>query len=334
MFANIPMDILERIESNPNTFEAKPAEFPQGDLDGENFGPYSVYTDPERRISIITKFPTDTFPGAVYAPMSGRNFQFFTQSKITIPVYCKNPDGTTRVFNIKFNTAEAAFHCYKASLFGDSAKFEEIYYAKTPKDAKDLGRTVNNFRDDLWKGAAPIVATLISSMKLSQCSEVKDFVSSLEAHSAKHNIPFPDNFRVIEARTDIVYGSGVDHDTTVQMIVNAVLAGKVVEFHGKLLKMEEDTKFTFQRQLSPNDYPLAGYFIGQDWMGCAVTKAIKDYYAAKGKRGRGDTVASLGSPKRVKTDQDDSVDFTGQGSSSVTLKTDEAPSAVVARTGS
>jgi predicted NAD-dependent protein-ADP-ribosyltransferase YbiA (DUF1768 family) len=334
MFANIPMDVLEKIERNPNVFEAKPAEFPRGDLDGENSGSYSVYTDPEERSTSITVFPTDTFPGAVYFAMSGRNFQFFTQSKINIPVECKNPDGTHRVFNIKFNTAEAAFHCYKASLFGDFATFEKIYYAETPKEAKALGRTVKLFRDEYWKGVAPLVATLISSMKLEQCSEVRDFVSLLAAHSAKHNIPFPDNFRVIEARDDQLYGSGVDHKTTVQMIVNALVADKPEILHKKLTNMENDTKFTFQRQMLPNSYPLTGFFIGQDWMGCSITGAIKHYYATKLKRAGGDTDASLGSPKRAKTDRDDPVDFARQESSSVTLKADEAPSAVFTRTGS
>lgn len=49
-----------------------------------------------------------------------------------------------------FATAEHYMMVRKAELFGDAASAQLILSARTPKDAKALGRTVRGFSDELW----------------------------------------------------------------------------------------------------------------------------------------------------------------------------------------
>lgn len=50
----------------------------------------------------------------------------------------------------EFKTAEHAVHFFKAKLFGDLETADKIMRAKSPKEAKRLGRTVKNFDQDIW----------------------------------------------------------------------------------------------------------------------------------------------------------------------------------------
>lgn len=324
MFINIPKDVIERLEKNPNVHESKSADFPRGDLDGENFGSYLKLTTDEDRITIITVPPNDQFAGGLYAAVSGRTFVFSTQSKFKVVVTFKNPDDTVQNFNLVFNTAEAAFQAVKASVFKDVETFEKIYYAESPKEAKKFGNQIKGFKEDVWKYTAPCMVAIFFALKLQQCPDVKDFVFALKAHAAKHNIPFPGNFRVLEAKEDCIYGTGLDNKATVQKIIDSVVAGDAKTLHEMLLSMERDTKFTGQRHACPEQYPLTGFFPGEDWMGCGITMAIKKYFELE------EQVPDAGpsSSKKARTDQS-FVAFTRTGSSSpqaVADKTNKADS--------
>ena len=51
---------------------------------------------------------------------------------------------------IKFSSSEQAFMYEKALYFKDKEIAEQILKAKTPKEAKKLGRQVHNFNSDEW----------------------------------------------------------------------------------------------------------------------------------------------------------------------------------------
>ncbi|CAN5447247.1 NADAR domain-containing protein [soil metagenome] len=54
------------------------------------------------------------------------------------------------VDNITYTTAEHWMMAQKALLFDDKAVYKEILDCKKPGEAKELGRQVNNFKDDVW----------------------------------------------------------------------------------------------------------------------------------------------------------------------------------------
>ena len=63
------------------------------------------------------------------------------------PCYiCYNDDGTMRYFT----SSEQMFMYFKAKHFGDTERMEQILAAKTPKEAKKLGREVRGFDDAVW----------------------------------------------------------------------------------------------------------------------------------------------------------------------------------------
>ena len=58
-----------------------------------------------------------------------------------------NEDG---VKSYEFKTAEHAVHFFKAKLFGDLEIANKITMTDYPKVAKNLGRTVKNFDQNIW----------------------------------------------------------------------------------------------------------------------------------------------------------------------------------------
>lgn len=53
-------------------------------------------------------------------------------------------------YDLPFRTGEQALHWRKATLFEDWKTAKAILQAKTPSQAKKLGRQVKGFRDALW----------------------------------------------------------------------------------------------------------------------------------------------------------------------------------------
>lgn len=55
-----------------------------------------------------------------------------------------------------FENAEQLFHAYKALFFKDQETFELILNEPDPQRAKQLGRQVKGFSQELWNAASPI----------------------------------------------------------------------------------------------------------------------------------------------------------------------------------
>lgn len=65
-----------------------------------------------------------------------------------------NEDG---VKSYEFKTAEHAVHFFKAMLFNDIETADKIMKAKTPKEAKRLGREVKNFNNFTWNNNKEVI---------------------------------------------------------------------------------------------------------------------------------------------------------------------------------
>ena len=70
--------------------------------------------------------------------------------------------------DIKFPTSEHAFMYMKALFFDDHEAANKVLEAKTPYDAKKIGRTVKNFDEDLWSAVAETVMYDVNASKYTQ----------------------------------------------------------------------------------------------------------------------------------------------------------------------
>ena len=61
---------------------------------------------------------------------------------------CKIVDPIT---NLEFTSTEQIYMWYKAHFFNDADTRKQLEAKLTPKQAKDLGRVVKNYQDDLWE---------------------------------------------------------------------------------------------------------------------------------------------------------------------------------------
>jgi predicted NAD-dependent protein-ADP-ribosyltransferase YbiA (DUF1768 family) len=309
MIANIPADVLAKLEQHPNHAEGKPAEFPCGNLDGENHGAYYLYNHGDFT-TIITVPPTEEYPGAVLLAKHARGLLFFTGAEIKVEVVATNEEGATKIYELKFPTPEHCFHAVKASTFEDVPAFMNIYNAASPKEAKQCGRKVKGFDEGEWKKRCITVATIITEERLKQNSDSRDFVSTtLRNHAIKHKIPFPDNVFVFESSTDTNYGTGLTPADTVDKLVGMV--PKMTTLLETLKSIDKDADFVYKRHLRPENYPLTNFFPGQNWMGVSITRAIKEY-CAHVLRPDADS-DGRGSPKKAKT-SDSELDPADHGS--------------------
>ena len=72
------------------------------------------------------------------------------------------------VDNKTYPTAEHYYQCRKALYFGDHERFDAIYAAPRPAQAKHLAREIKNFKDYIWQAAAPRVMEQVVYLKFSQ----------------------------------------------------------------------------------------------------------------------------------------------------------------------
>jgi ribA/ribD-fused uncharacterized protein len=80
------------------------------------------------------------------------------------------------VDNIKYNTAEHWMMAQKALLFGDIETQEKINKAKSPAEAKALGRQVRNFEEVIWSEKRFEIVVKGSLHKFSQHENLKEFL--------------------------------------------------------------------------------------------------------------------------------------------------------------
>jgi len=80
------------------------------------------------------------------------------------------------VDNVTYKTAEHWMMAKKAELFKDHAVLEKILQAKSPAEAKKLGRQVMNYHENLWLAARFEIVKEGNNHKFSQNPELKTFL--------------------------------------------------------------------------------------------------------------------------------------------------------------
>ncbi len=78
---------------------------------------------------------------------------------------------------LTFHTSEQMFMWLKAKTFNDNENADNILKAKTPKDAKRLGRKVINFSDEIWAKKRKDAMKLALRYKFSdENPDLKEFI--------------------------------------------------------------------------------------------------------------------------------------------------------------
>ena len=80
------------------------------------------------------------------------------------------------VDNVTYKTAEHWMMAKKAELFKDHVVLEKILQAKSPAEAKKLGRQVMNYHENLWLAARFEIVKEGNNHKFSQNPELKTFL--------------------------------------------------------------------------------------------------------------------------------------------------------------
>ena len=80
------------------------------------------------------------------------------------------------VENVRYNTAEHWMMAQKALLFNDREIYEKIIVAKSPAEAKALGRQVSNFNEATWNSKRFDIVVKGSLAKFTQHKDLKDFL--------------------------------------------------------------------------------------------------------------------------------------------------------------
>ncbi|EAD0693564.1 NADAR family protein [Listeria monocytogenes] len=81
-----------------------------------------------------------------------------------------------KVDGVEYNCAEQFMMAEKAKLFNDMEMREKILAAKHPKQAKDFGRLIRGFQEDIWLKNRFNIVMLANQAKFSQNEELKKFL--------------------------------------------------------------------------------------------------------------------------------------------------------------
>lgn len=101
-----------------------------------------------------------------------------------------------------FATAEHWMMAGKAKLFGDEEALARVHAAKTPAQAKKIGRQVRNFDDATWKAHCLELVTDGSVHKFSATPELRDYLLATGKRILVEASP-----------TDRVWGIGLARDS-------------------------------------------------------------------------------------------------------------------------
>ena len=103
-----------------------------------------------------------------------------------------------KVDEIDFPSSEAAFMYCKAMLFGDAKIAAAITLAKTPKQAKLLGRKMANFDQSIWESHREGIMQKVLLAKFDQNKKLRELIVSHKSAS------------FVEATAnDAVWGTGI-----------------------------------------------------------------------------------------------------------------------------
>ncbi|EAK8929647.1 NADAR family protein [Listeria monocytogenes] len=81
-----------------------------------------------------------------------------------------------KVDGVEYNCAEQFMMAEKAKLFNDMEMREKILAAKHPKQAKDFGRLISGFQEDIWLKNRFNIVMHANQAKFSQNEELKNFL--------------------------------------------------------------------------------------------------------------------------------------------------------------
>ncbi len=80
------------------------------------------------------------------------------------------------VENVAYPTMEHFLMAEKARLFGDEEARKQILLSSKPGEAKTLGRSVRNFREDIWTAHRSAIAIMGNQAKFTQNETLRDFL--------------------------------------------------------------------------------------------------------------------------------------------------------------
>jgi hypothetical protein len=106
-----------------------------------------------------------------------------------------------KVEGITYRTAEHFMMAEKARLFGDKESVTKAISASNPGQAKEIGRSVRGFKEDIWLEKRFDIVVEGNLAKFSQLTELKDFLLSTE-----------DRVLVEASPVDKVWGIGLASD--------------------------------------------------------------------------------------------------------------------------
>ena len=78
----------------------------------------------------------------------------------------------------EFKSSEQLFMYCKATFFGDDDTVKEILKAKTPKEAKRLGRQVKDFNDEAWAEVREMMMYTAVYQKFKQNEDLKRYLTN------------------------------------------------------------------------------------------------------------------------------------------------------------
>lgn len=104
--------------------------------------------------------------------------------------------------NVKYDTAEHWMMAQKALLFDDKEIYEKVIVAKSPAEAKALGRQVRNFDDTTWNSKRFEIVVKGSLEKFTQNKDLGDFLLSTK-----------DRVLVEASPVDRIWGIGLTADS-------------------------------------------------------------------------------------------------------------------------
>ena len=102
---------------------------------------------------------------------------------------------------VNYKTAEHWMMAKKAELFGDTTILAKILNAKTPAEAKKLGREVNDYDDDIWVKSRFEIVRQGNYLKFSQNEALKDYLLATDKRILVEASP-----------VDSIWGIGLAHD--------------------------------------------------------------------------------------------------------------------------
>ena len=105
------------------------------------------------------------------------------------------------VNDIIYNTAEHWMMAHKALLFDDYAVYEKIIKAKSAAEAKELGRQILNFDENLWMQKRLEIVIEGSLYKFNQHPDLKEFLINTK-----------DRLLVEASPVDTIWGVGLAAD--------------------------------------------------------------------------------------------------------------------------